>query len=112
MKRALKVQQQPVDGKKSKSLSVVDALEKAEREEATLLQVEQAATTVWTNAASGKPKKAALQAVDSANRATVARRNEVQCLRNLLEDEELANEEGGEDEEAEEAERGGEEEGC
>jgi hypothetical protein len=51
MKRALKVQQQPVDGKKSKSLSVVDALEKAEREEATLLQVEQAATTTQEGSA-------------------------------------------------------------
>ena len=102
LKRRLKVLQPPEDGKKSKSLSVVDALEKAEKREAACLEAEQAATTAWTSAATGKPKKAALKELDAAKKATVVKRNEVQCLRNLLEkEEEQANEQEEEEDENE-----------
>lgn len=107
MKRSLKVQQPPAkgSGKKLKSLSVVDALEKAEEDEASLLQAEQVATTAWTSASRGVKKTAALKALEAAKKATLAKRNEVNCLRQLLEDkEQQAIEQGEEDEDDEEAE--------
>lgn len=99
MKRTLKVQQTDQHGKKLKSLSVLDALTKAEAEETKLLQAEQAATTAWTDAAKGQAKKEAHQKLEAARKATILKRNEVTFLRNLLEKEEAeAQEAEGEEE--------------